>query len=84
MTSNKKAYMREYVKKNRDRIRAYKAAYMRRVRAGKKLSNCMSTKPRPMIVKKGHCDRCDILLTSQYAERHDGKTCGPCIVKYSN
>lgn len=33
--------------------------------------------------KKGHCNKCTILLTSSYAEGHNGKTCGQCLHRLS-
>lgn len=34
-------------------------------------------------IKKGHCDKCTILLTSKYAWGHNGKTCGECLHRLS-
>lgn len=80
---NRKEYMKEYKEKNRIKLREYKKLWNRNQRAGLKTKLTVKDKPRKnrILIKKGHCENCSILLTSNYAIGGNDRFCGSCLEK---
>ena len=77
-------YMREYRIKNRRRLSEHKRLWY----ANKKTNTPIKVAPikvtrKGRIVPEGKCQRCEILLSGNFAGAHDGVHCEDCLGRIS-
>jgi hypothetical protein len=83
---NRREYQKQYHLEHYEFIRLQKTEWQRLKRKGLLGRITLSTYIEEKIGakfykrhKKGHCERCDILLTSEYGGIGEGKHCGLCV-----
>ena len=71
-------YMREYRLRNRSRLSEHKKLWYAK---NKKVTTPIKVTRKGRIVPEGKCQRCEILLSGNFAGKHDGVHCEECLGK---